>query len=119
MSGDIMIKKTILAIFITSFGLSCFAADADLTIKGFQNLEKIQKLNVINQLSAIADNDGVEFSEKWPIEYFQNNGKASLTLMIEKYKNVYFFPLSLKIFKATRLFLSNFAGEHKETFNWS
>ena len=50
-----------------STGLSCLADENDyLVVRGFQNLEKIQKLNVINKLSAIADNDGVEFSEKWP-----------------------------------------------------
>ena len=73
-----MIKKIILTLCLMSIGLSCLADENDyLVVRGFQNLEKIQKLDVINKLSAIADNDGVEFSEKWPTEYFKDSGNKT------------------------------------------
>lgn len=51
--------------------------DSSLLVKGFQNLESIQKIDVINQLSAIADNDDVVFSKIWPKEYFKDKGVTS------------------------------------------
>ena len=78
-----MIKKIILTLCLMSIGLSCLADENDyLVVRGFQNLEKIQKLDVINKLSAIADNDGVEFSEKWPAEYFKDSGNKTYADMI-------------------------------------
>lgn len=89
-----MIKKAILALCVMSIGLGCMAEGNDYTtVRGFQNLEKIQKLNVINQLSAIADNDGVEFSEKWPAEYFKDNGNKTYIYLT---KNE---PASLDVYK--------------------
>lgn len=60
--------------------------DSSLLVKGFQNLEFIQKIDVINQLSAIADNDDVVFSKIWPKEYFKDKNVTSyiyLTKMME------------------------------------
>lgn len=89
-----MIKKIILTLCLMSVGLSCLADENDyLVVRGFQNLEKIQKLNVINMLSAIADNDGVEFSEKWSAEYFKDSGNKTYIYLT---KNE---PASLDVYK--------------------
>lgn len=60
-----MYKKILGISFILLFGSVGFCSElsdaSTQLIKGFQNLESIQQLNVINRLSAIADNDGVVF----------------------------------------------------------
>lgn len=74
-----MYKKILLALFCLTVGTSAFAVTENNTnlVKGFQNLESIQKLSVVNRLSAIADNDNVIFSKIWPEEYFDNGEKYS------------------------------------------
>lgn len=68
-------KIAILLSLLVVSGNGCFANNSDnsLLVKGFQNLTSIQKINVINQLSAIADNDDVVFSKIWPKEYFKQS----------------------------------------------
>lgn len=76
-----MYKKIIIAVGILLLGNSCFALnnvpEDFLLIKGFKNLESIQKLNVINKLSSIADNDDVVFSKIWPRDYFVSKDNLS------------------------------------------
>lgn len=74
-----MYKNILLCLSILLIGCSAFGAtDENVNlIKGFQNLESIQKLNVLNRLSAIADNDNVIFNKLWPSEYFQNKNDLS------------------------------------------
>lgn len=74
-----MYKKVFL--ILCSLAVSCVAVAAtdDNTniVKGFKNLESIQNLSVINNLSAIADNDNIVFSKIWPREYFSKESKPS------------------------------------------
>lgn len=67
-----MYKKILAGLSIVLAGSVAFAADNyNVTFKGFQNIENFQKLNVVNNIQAVADNDGVEFSKLWPSEYFK------------------------------------------------
>lgn len=76
-----MYKKVVIAIAFLLFGNSVFAFNSIpedfLLIKGFKNLESIQKLNVINKLSSISDNDDVIFSKIWPRDYFVSQDNLS------------------------------------------
>lgn len=74
-----MYKNILLCLGILFIGCSAFGTtDENVNlIKGFQNLESIQNLNVLNRLSAIADNDNVVFNKLWSSEYFKNNGDLS------------------------------------------
>lgn len=55
MNKKILLILGLLAITSNSV-LAMQNPDSSLLVKGFQNLESIQKIDVINQLSAIADN---------------------------------------------------------------
>lgn len=74
-----MFKKVFLVLlcFITCSAAMAATENNTTLIKGFQNLESIQKLSVLNRLSAIADNDDVIFSKIWPEEYFSNSNNFS------------------------------------------
>ena len=76
MNRKILITLVLLAI-ASNVAMSMQRPDNSLLVKGFQNLKTIQKIDVINQLSAIADNDDVVFSKIWPKEYFKENGLTS------------------------------------------
>ncbi len=87
-----MYKKILGISFILLFGSVGFCSElsdaSTQLIKGFQNLESIQQLNVINRLSAIADNDGVVFSRNWPGEYFSKKDELSYIYLVKNEKNV-------------------------------
>lgn len=76
MNKKILLILGLLAITSNSV-LAMQKPDSSLLVKGFQNLESIQKIDVINQLSAIADNDDVVFSKIWPKEYFKDKNVTS------------------------------------------
>ncbi len=76
-----MYKKLIIGSLAAFIGCSIVYAEQSMIFKGFQNLEKKQQLNVINEIQAVADNDDVEFSKAWPSEFFYNDGGQSYIYM--------------------------------------
>ncbi len=90
-----MYKKLLITILstLTITGSAYATTYNKTTFKGFQNLENLQKLNVINKLQAIADNDGVGFTNDWPQDAFEENNYLSYIYLL---KNE---PSSLDIIK--------------------
>ena len=80
-----MYKKFLITLMLLCAGSCCMAVQKyNATFKGFQNLEKVQQINAINNLQAIADNDNVRFSAQWPSEYFYNDGSISSFIYLAK-----------------------------------
>lgn len=89
--GEIMYKKLFLALCLISINNTAISTEADYSsvlVKGFQNFESIHQLDVVNRLSAIADNDGVVFSKLWPREYFNNDGGFSYIYLVKNEDSV-------------------------------
>lgn len=64
--------------FIIITALFCPPANAVHSgVNGITQLEHKMSLNIINKLQAIADNDGITFSNDWPDEYFSDNNNYS------------------------------------------
>lgn len=78
-----MIKKFIICAWLLTFGLCANTGEVIPKIKGFQNIAEVQKLDVINKLSAIADNDNSEFPQLWSGEYFEVSGVKSYIFVTE------------------------------------
>lgn len=87
-----MYKKILIILGLLLIGNNAFCAgkyaDSSYLVKGFQNLESVQKLDVINRLSAIADNDGIVFSKFWPEEYFTKKNELSYIYLVKNEKSV-------------------------------
>lgn len=84
-----MYKKILAGICLIMTGSSVFAADNyNLPFRGFQNIQDRMKLDVVNKLQAIADNDGVSFTKLWPNEYFQNIGNPSFIYIAKNREDI-------------------------------
>lgn len=84
-----MYKKFFVTVGLLFLGLPVLANSVpdNYEIKGFQNFKTIQKLNVINNLSAIADNDGILFTRLWPRVYFKDNGVSTYIYLTKNEDN--------------------------------
>lgn len=87
-----MYKKLLIILGLCFIGNAGFCsgkyADSSYLVKGFQNLESVQQLSIINRLSAIADNDGVVFSKFWPEEYFSKKNELSYIYLVKNEKYI-------------------------------